>query len=61
MILKITTYEKILLEVIERIEVFVINHPFIFQQFMDCCDDVILYIIPIIDSIKQWLCLIIGY
>ena len=53
--------KKKLLEVIERIEVFVLNHPFMFQQFMDCCDDVILYIIPIIDSIKQWLCLLIGY
>ena len=52
--------KKKLLEVIERIEVFVINH-FMFQQFMDCCDDVSLYITPIIDSIKQWLCLIIGY
>ena len=40
---------------IERVELFVINHPFISQQVLDSCDDLLWSIIPVVDSLIQWL------
>ena len=40
---------------IERVELFVINHPFISQQILDSFDDLLWSIIPVVDSLIQWL------
>ena len=47
--------KKRILLAIERVELFAINHPFIFQQVLDSCDDLLWSIIPVVDSLIQWL------
>lgn len=47
---------KKILAVLEQVELFAINHPFMFQQLIDSIDDFLWAICPVLDSFIQWLC-----
>jgi len=46
---------------VERIEVLVTNHPFMFQQILESYDELFWFVKAIIDSYEQWSNVIIAW